>query len=53
MSIFIGVVPATDFIKGSGVEMTDRGFLPVNKVSPQKWVKWFNLLKSLNHIASP
>eukprot|EP00105_Crassostrea_gigas_P007010 XP_011421115.1 PREDICTED: apoptosis-inducing factor 3 isoform X2 [Crassostrea gigas] len=28
----VGVVPATDFIKGSGVEMTDRGFLPVNKM---------------------
>lgn len=28
----VGVVPATDFIKGSGVEMTDRGFIPVNKM---------------------
>lgn len=36
IGIFIGVVPATDFIKGSGVEMTDRGFIPVNKVSSQK-----------------
>lgn len=30
--IGVGVVPATDFIKGSGVEMTDRGFIPVNKM---------------------
>ncbi|XP_078337500.1 apoptosis-inducing factor 3-like isoform X4 [Crassostrea virginica] len=28
----VGVVPATDFIKGSGIEMTDRGFVPVNKM---------------------
>ena len=27
-----GVVPATDFLKDSGIGMTDRGFIPVDKV---------------------
>ncbi|KAK3084850.1 hypothetical protein FSP39_020165 [Pinctada imbricata] len=27
----VGVVPATDFLKGSGINMTDRGFIPVDK----------------------
>ena len=29
---FTGVVPATNFLKDSGIKMTDRGFLPVNDV---------------------
>ena len=28
----VGVAPATDFLKGSGINMTDRGFIPVNEV---------------------
>ncbi|XP_062568726.1 apoptosis-inducing factor 3-like isoform X2 [Saccostrea cucullata] len=28
----VGVVPATDFIKDSGIDMTNRGFIPVNKM---------------------
>ncbi|XP_048743918.2 apoptosis-inducing factor 3-like isoform X1 [Ostrea edulis] len=28
----VGVVPATDFIKGSGIEMSNRGFLSVDKM---------------------
>ncbi|XP_052800272.1 apoptosis-inducing factor 3-like isoform X2 [Mya arenaria] len=27
----VGVVPATSFLKDSGIEMTDRGFIPVNE----------------------
>lgn len=29
---FQGVVPATGFLKGSGIDITDRGFVTVNKV---------------------
>lgn len=29
---FTGVVPATSFLKDSGINMTDRGFIPVNEV---------------------
>lgn len=29
---FQGVVPATGFLKGSGINITDRGFVTVNKV---------------------
>lgn len=28
----IGVVPATDFLKGSGIELNERGFVKVDKV---------------------
>ena len=31
-----GVVPATDFLKDSGIGMTDRGFIPVDKVMWKK-----------------
>ncbi|KAL4223457.1 hypothetical protein ACF0H5_016928 [Mactra antiquata] len=27
----VGVVPATNFLKGSDIKMTDRGFIPVNE----------------------
>ncbi|KAK3582946.1 hypothetical protein CHS0354_019953 [Potamilus streckersoni] len=27
----VGVVPATEFLKDSGIKMTDRGFIPVNQ----------------------
>ena len=27
-----GVMPATDFLKGSGIGMTDRGFITVDQV---------------------
>jgi hypothetical protein len=33
ISVFKGVVPATEFIKDSGIEMSDRGFISVDKVS--------------------
>lgn len=27
----VGVAPATEFLKGSGISLTDRGFIPVNE----------------------
>ena len=33
--LLAGVTPATEFLKGSGLSMTDRGFVSVNKVGEQ------------------
>ena len=30
--MFLGVVPATDFLKDSGINLTSRGFITVDKV---------------------
>ena len=29
---FVGVFPATNFLKDSGIEINERGFIPVDKV---------------------
>lgn len=29
---FVGTVPSTDYLKGSGIEMDERGYIPVNEM---------------------
>jgi thioredoxin reductase (NADPH) len=41
---FVGMVPSTGFLQGSGLEMDDRGYIPVNGLTLTKVVTTFLML---------